>query len=60
MLEKRIDRAVDLQRTVFLSTSRACLACRARGMASRQTFQNLALTCDAWKWTAGRDWEYYH
>ena len=46
---------VDVQRTAFLSVSRASLACKARGMASRHTFQNLALTHDAWKRTAGRD-----
>ena len=28
-------------------------------MASRHTFQNLALTWDAWKCTAGRDYEFY-
>lgn len=47
---------VNIQRTACLSISRASLACRAYGMASRHTFQNLVLTCDAWKCTAGRDW----
>jgi hypothetical protein len=46
----------NVQSTVLLSTSRARLARKARGMASRQNFQNLALTCEAWKWTAGRDY----
>ena len=48
----------DVQRTAFLSVSRASLACKARGMASRHTFQNLALTHDAWKRTAGRDYRF--
>jgi hypothetical protein len=52
----RYDGCRDVHRTAFLSVSRASLACKARGMASRHTFQNLALTHDAWKRTAGRDY----
>lgn len=48
----------DVHRTAFLSVSRASLACKARGIASRHTFQNLALTHDAWKRTAGRDYRF--
>lgn len=51
------NKVVDEQSTAFWSVSRASLACKARGMASRHTVQNLALTHDAWKRTAGRDYK---
>lgn len=49
------DSVQDIPRTVFLSFSRASLACSARGMAARHTLQNLALVYVAWKRTAGSD-----
>ena len=57
-MEYRPARLVDVQRTAFLSVSRASLACKARGMASRHAFQNLVLTHEAWKRTAGRDYRF--
>jgi hypothetical protein len=48
----------DVQWTAFLSVSHASLACKARGMASRHTFQNLALTHDVWKRMAGRHYRF--